>query len=179
MRETHGRGDKQGATSQGANGLVNGSRGPQPTAIHSELRNRGAHAPRGCGRTRPRVEQVAQLISMKDRNFFVRPGFPRGRGKLCPKRARSGSISEFGFRSRPAGASKHCQAAAKVEQLQFCCSIHFRSRSMQVFMVPVLCIRFGWAVGPTTAGWVPPMRRIPRLLLIADTSSAFINRHTV
>src|SRR5450756_1511110 len=65
---------------------------PTPFNPNSEV---GDHARPGRRWTRPRVQHVAHTVFENAWNFSVRPGFPRGRGKLRPGRERSRSISEF------------------------------------------------------------------------------------
>ena len=64
--------------------------GGEPPAVQTFL---GEHARPGRRETRPRVSHFARGADMNPCNFSARPGFPRGRGKLRPGRARSLSNS--------------------------------------------------------------------------------------
>ena len=57
----------------------------------------GEHARPGRRWLRPRSQPFTCAVDTNACNFFVRPGFPRGRGKQRPRRARSHSTSEFGI----------------------------------------------------------------------------------
>ena len=66
--------------------------------MNIELSERGAHPPR-VWLAAPRGQRIARDAYLNARTISVLPGFPRGRGKQHPRRARS--PFRFGIRAKP------------------------------------------------------------------------------